>query len=60
MCKIDTATSFEDGKTQLEEGKYDVAILDIMGVKGFELLEIAKKEGPRPHVDSSRPYRRKS
>jgi len=44
MCKIDTATSFEDGKTQLEEGKYDVAILDIMGVKGFELLEIARKK----------------
>ena len=44
MCKIDTATSFEDGKTRLEEGRYDVAILDIMGVKGFELLEIAKKK----------------
>ena len=27
---------------RLEEGNYDVAILDIMGVKGFELLEIAK------------------
>jgi DNA-binding NtrC family response regulator len=44
MCKIDTATSFEDGKTRLEEGQYDVAILDIMGVNGFKLLEIAKKK----------------
>jgi DNA-binding NtrC family response regulator len=44
MCKIDTATSFEDGKTRLEEGQYDVAILDIMGVNGFKLLEIAKKQ----------------
>ena len=30
MCKIDTATTFEDGKTQLEDGKSDVAKLDIM------------------------------
>ena len=44
MCKIDTADSFETGKARLEEGQYDVTILDIMGVKGFELLEIAKKK----------------
>jgi DNA-binding NtrC family response regulator len=44
MCKIDTAATFEEGKTRLEEGNYDVAILDIMGVKGFELLEISKKQ----------------
>jgi len=44
MCKIDTASTFEEGKARLEdrEEKYDVAILDIMGVKGFELLAIAK------------------
>lgn len=45
MCKIDTATSFEDGKRLLENSVYDVAILDIMGVKGFDLLEIANKRG---------------
>ena len=45
ICKIDTAQSFEEGKRMLEKDHYDVAILDIMGVKGFELLEIAKKEG---------------
>lgn len=45
MCKIDTATSFEEGKRLLENGVYDVAILDIMGVKGFDLLEIANKRG---------------
>jgi DNA-binding NtrC family response regulator len=44
LCKIDTAQSFEEGKRLLEENDYDVAILDIMGVKGFELLEVAKKE----------------
>jgi DNA-binding NtrC family response regulator len=43
MCKIDAALSFEQGKKFMEENDYDVAILDIMGVKGFELLEIANK-----------------
>ncbi len=44
-CKIDTAQSFEEGKRLLEENNYEVAILDIMGVRGFELLEVAKKQG---------------
>jgi len=43
MCKIDTALSFKQGKKSLEENDYDLAILDIMGVQGFDLLEIAKK-----------------
>jgi len=43
MCRIDTATSFEEGKRLLENETYDIAILDIMGVKGFELLDIANK-----------------
>jgi len=42
MCKIDTASSFEEGKRLLEGQNYDIAILDIMGVKGFDLLKIAK------------------
>ena len=41
ICKIDTASSFDDGKRLLEDQSYDIAILDIMGVKGFELLKIA-------------------
>jgi DNA-binding NtrC family response regulator len=41
MCKIDSARSFEEAKRLLEENEYDVAILDIMGVNGFELLNIA-------------------
>jgi len=45
VCKIDTAISFEEGKRLLEESVYDVAILDIMGVRGFELLEIANRRG---------------
>jgi DNA-binding NtrC family response regulator len=41
MCKLDAASSFEQGKEFLENEYYDVAVLDIMGVKGYELLEIA-------------------
>ena len=44
MCKLDTATSFEDGKRLLEDQDYDIAILDIMGVRGFELLKIANDQ----------------
>lgn len=45
MCKIDTASSFEEGRELLEREPYDLAILDIMGVKGFDLLEVANKQG---------------
>ena len=43
MCRIDTASSFDEGKMLLESEFYDIAVLDIMGVKGFDLLEIANK-----------------
>ena len=43
ICKIDTASSFEEGKRLLEENDYDIAILDIMGVKGFDLLKVANE-----------------
>lgn len=45
VCKLDKASSFEEAKDLLENNHYDVAILDIMGVKGFELLQIAKDRG---------------
>ncbi len=41
VCRLDTASSFEQGKELLENNYYDVAVLDIMGVKGYELLKIA-------------------
>jgi len=44
MCKIDTASTFEEGQRQLENGNYHLAILDIMGVQGFELLKIANAQ----------------
>jgi len=40
ICKIDTASSYERGKRLIENHFYDIAILDIMGVKGFDLLKI--------------------
>jgi DNA-binding response OmpR family regulator len=43
ICKVDEASTFEEAKDLLEKNRYDVAILDIMGVKGYELLEIAKE-----------------
>ncbi len=43
VCKIDAATSFEAGKKLLKENDYDIAILDIMGVQGFDLLKIAEE-----------------
>ncbi len=44
MCKIDTAVSFSEGKQMLENQDYNLAILDIMGVNGFELLKIANDQ----------------
>lgn len=41
MCRLDTASSFSEAKRKLEENQYDMAILDIMGVDGYELLRIA-------------------
>ena len=45
QCKVETALSFEGGKKLLENKAYDAAILDIMGVDGLTLLEIARKRG---------------
>ncbi|MFH1115350.1 MAG: response regulator [Pseudomonadota bacterium] len=42
---LHTATSFEEARQYLVSYTYDVVILDIMGVRGFELLRIAKLAG---------------
>jgi response regulator RpfG family c-di-GMP phosphodiesterase len=44
ICMIDRASTFEEAKELLETYSYDVAVLDIMGVQGFELLQIAKEK----------------
>jgi CheY-like chemotaxis protein len=43
-CDVQTATSFESASELLETEAYDAAILDIMGVRGFDLLEIATEK----------------
>ena len=42
VCKVDRAASFEEGQRLLEKNHYDVAVLDIMGVRGYELLTVAR------------------
>lgn len=46
-CIMDRAGTYESAAALLESGTYDVVILDIMGVRGFDLLEIAVKRGFR-------------
>ena len=41
MCKLDKASSFAEANRMLKENEYDIAVLDIMGVNGYELLKTA-------------------
>ena len=43
-CDIDTASDYESAERLLIENEYDLAILDIMGVRGYDLLEIATQK----------------
>jgi DNA-binding response OmpR family regulator len=45
MCIIDTAPNFETARKFLKNDTYDAAILDIMGVDGYGLLELTSKKG---------------
>jgi len=38
---LNTATTFEKGREYLVSYTYDLVVLDIMGVRGFDLLKIA-------------------
>jgi DNA-binding response OmpR family regulator len=42
---VDTASSFEGAVSCLKSETYDVAILDIMGVRGYDLLEATQEMG---------------
>ena len=44
MCQVVAAGGFEEAKAFLETQSFDMAILDIMGVEGYKLLEIANKK----------------
>jgi CheY-like chemotaxis protein len=45
MCTVTKASSFDKTKELLESQYFDLAILDIMGVNGYELLRIANEKG---------------
>ena len=44
MCEVETASTFEQASELLINGTFDIAILDIMGVNGHKLLEIANEQ----------------
>lgn len=48
MCHVTKASTFKDAQKLLETEYFDMAILDIMGVDGYQLLDIAKKKGVIP------------
>jgi DNA-binding response OmpR family regulator len=44
-CQFDKATTYNEASEMLKVNDYDVVILDIMGVKGFDLLKEAVSRG---------------
>ena len=44
MCTLVEASTFEEARTRLGQETFDIAILDIMGVDGYKLLEIANEK----------------
>lgn len=45
MCLLVEANNFEQAKDLLEREPFDMALLDIMGVRGYDLLKIASAKG---------------
>lgn len=46
-CQFEKASTYPEAAKKLESQNYDVVILDIMGVRGFDLLELAVKRNFR-------------
>lgn len=44
-CTVDSATGFQEAAALLDRNPYDAAILDIMGVRGYDLLNITREKG---------------
>ena len=42
-CKFEKATTYYEATRRLTSQTYDVVILDIMGIRGFELLDLSAK-----------------
>jgi len=45
MCHVEKAKDFDSGLELISKNKYDVVILDIQGVNGFELLKHSVAKG---------------
>jgi DNA-binding response OmpR family regulator len=45
MCVLHKAADFDTAQDLLARNRYDAAILDIMGVKGYDLLETTTRQG---------------
>ena len=43
-CIFDTASTYDEAVRLLQSTNYDLIVLDIMGVRGFDLLDIAVKK----------------
>jgi CheY-like chemotaxis protein len=46
-CQFQKATNYEEAVKMLKSQTYDIVILDIMGVRGFDLLDLAVKRNFR-------------
>ncbi len=44
MCHVTKASTFDEARKLLESEDFDLAILDIMGVDGYELLHMAREK----------------
>jgi DNA-binding NtrC family response regulator len=44
ICDVEKAASFKEAKDKMDSKHFDLAILDIMGVEGYKLLELANKK----------------
>jgi DNA-binding NtrC family response regulator len=48
MCQVTKAHSFEQARDYLKSQPFDIAILDLMGVNGYRLLDLARKKNVIP------------
>ncbi len=44
MCVLNTAATFDEAKKLINRNTYDVAILDIMGVSGYDILDLTREK----------------
>ena len=43
-CEVVKASNFEDARSLIEQEPFDLVILDIMGVSGYDLLDLATQK----------------